>query len=122
MCKSKSIPGSLSDDIREKINQYPFKPEYKPPAKPTGLPPWANKTPEERRKSIRRQLRALRDILGPDHQFLQDNPEHMKWLQENCEEKLLDNLEASRKEWERKKALGLRTTIITRDGREIDIT
>lgn len=46
----------------------------------------------------------------------------MKWLEENVEQRLLENLEASRKERERDKTLGVRTTIITRDGREINIT
>lgn len=91
-------------------------------SQPVGLPPWAKKTPIERRKAIRGRLKDLGEIPGYDHQFLKDNPGHMKWLEENVEQRLLDNLEASRKEWEREKVLGVRTTIITRDGTEIDIT
>lgn len=119
---SKPIPGSLPADIREKISEYPFKPEYKPVAQPTGIPPWEKKTPEQRRKAIRRRLEDLAEIPGYDHQFLEDNPEHMEWLQENVEQRLLDSLEESRKERQRSIALGIRTTIVSRDGKEIDIT
>lgn len=119
MSSSVPIPGSLPPDVRQRLGDYPFKPEIKYIPMKGSL--FDRRTPEDLRENMQRRLKSLASINGRDHRWLRDNPEHAAWLKANVEERLWENLKASEKEWEYRVANGSPIYAIKADGTMVSL-